>query len=229
MLGRWIDKITLTLLGAAGMYLLFLNAGFGIPMSAGLAFAGMALARMLYHSRPWRSRVTPEQTHSALTAIATLPEDEARTALKRLTGRANIVPLLRYPDAHLSAGEVFAQWRDHMGSETLTLVATCPAEPEAVALVETLKDPTCEIIDSAALTKTIRATGLYIPKDAPRVSLRQRIRRARSRLHRPASFRSMLYGVSLLGMYLLTGRTLCLLCGLILVGVNGAGWIRRFA
>ena len=221
MTGRWIDKMALTTLSAAGLYLLFLNAGFGIPLSAALSFMGILLLRYLHRFRPWRSRVTASQARAALTAIAMLPEAEALQALQRLTGKTGLTPLLKYPDTTLSIGEVFTLWRAHRSDKSLTLVSTCPAEPEAVALSETLNGPECVIIDSRALIKAIRATGLYVPQNPPRRHIR--------RVLPHVSPKAGLYGASLLLMYLLTGQTLCLACAIMLMGITGVSLIRRFA
>ena len=45
MIGKTIDRAALTALGAAGLYLFFLNAGLEIPGSAALALVCMALLR----------------------------------------------------------------------------------------------------------------------------------------------------------------------------------------
>lgn len=229
MIGRWIDRIALTALGAAGFYLFYLNAGFGVPLSVATAFASTTLAVYLYRFRPWRNRVTSAQARGALTAIAMLPEDGCLRALQGLTGRTDILPVVKHPEAALSAGEVFALWRAHMGDAQLVLAATCPAEPEALALAETLAGPKCEIIDSAALLRAIRQKGWSVPENPPRVSLRRRLQRAWARLERPLPTKALPYGLSLWGMYLLTGKTLCLLCALLLIGAAGLGLIRRFA
>ncbi len=221
MAGRWIDRITLTALGAAGLYLFFLNAGLSIPLSGALSLICMALLGYLYRFRPWRNHVTPSQAKVALTAIAMLPEAEAVEAFQRLTGKGDIIPIIKYPDSSLSAGEIFSQWRNHLGSEALTLVATCHAEPEAVALAKTLDRPKCFVIDSAALIKAIRATGLYVPQNPPRRRLKLTLP------HVPP--KAGLYGASLLLMYMLTGQMLCLMCAIALIGITGVSLIKRFA
>ena len=226
MIGRGIDRVALAALGAAGLYLFFLNAGFGIPLSASLCFSGMALIGYLYRFRPWRGRVSAARARAALHAIALLPEEEAIQALKRLTGRDDFVPIIKHPDGALSAQDVFSLWRAHMGEEMLVLVATCPAEPGAAALAETLEGPKCIVINSSDLMKAIRATGLYVPEKKPRVPLRRRFRHALSHFGRANRSGAILYGASLLGLYLLTGRGLYLACALLLIAVAGISLIK---
>ena len=226
MIGRWIDRAALTILGVTGLYLFFLNAGFSIPLSAVLAFACAALERYVYRYRPWRDRVTMDRARAGLDAIARMPEVEALTALRRLTDHDEILPLLRHPKGNLPAGEVFGLWRTHLGEDALTIAATCPAAPEATALAETLTGPKVTLIDSSVLIKAIRRTGLYAPPEPEPEPLRHRLRRFLRRFDRPASPRALLYGISLLGMYLLTGHFPCMLGALAVIGMTGVRFIR---
>ena len=219
--GKAIDRWALTALCAVGVYLFYLNAGLAIPVSAVLGFATVALLRYLWERRPGRGRVTSGQARAALTRIAMMDEAEAVEALAALTGASDFIPVLRRPDATLSADGLFDLWRAHRGEATMTVVATCRAAPEAVALAGTLTAPTCVLIDRSALMKAIRATGRYVPPAAPPEPFGRRLRRAAAKLKRPASLRVALYGLSLLGMYLLTGRAPYLFCGLLLVGAAG--------
>lgn len=226
MIGRWIDRAALMALGATALYLFFLNAGAGIPLSMASAFICAALGRYLYRYRPWRDRVTMNRARAGLHAIARMTDDEATAALRRLTGREDVLPMLRHPYEKLPAGAVFGLWRAHLGEEALTIVTTCPAAPEAIALVETLTGPKVTLIDSPVLIKAIRRTGLYAPPEPKPEPLRQRLRRFLRRFDRPASPRALLYGLSLMGMYLLTGQIPCLLGGLTVIGVTGTRLIR---
>lgn len=227
MLGKMIDRLALTALGAAGLYCFYLYSGFGVPLSGVLAFVSVALIKYLIERRPRRARATAAQAEAALKAIAMLPEAEALAALRRLTGRAAFCPLIRHPDASVSAGELFALWRAHMGEGELAIVATCAIEPEAKALAGELQNPRVVIADRKALVKVIRASGWHVP-EAPRPEpLHRRMGKWLARLPRAARVQTALYGVSMLGMYLLTGRALCLAAGLGLIGAVGISFINN--
>ena len=222
MLGKLIDRLALTALVAALLYLLLLRLGLPIPLCCLLAFVLIALAESALLKRPRHDRATPAQARSALWRIATLPESEARAALQALTGREDLLPVLKHPDAHLDAGAVFDLWRAHQG-DSLCAVATCPADAEAFRAARALG---MTLIDASALIKTIRRTGRFVPPDALRRVRGDVLRCCAALLDGPARPRAALYGVSLLAMYRLTGLPLYLVFGLFTLGVVGAKWVR---
>lgn len=233
-MGRSIDRAALTAIGAAGFYLFFLNAGASIPFSCALAFACMAIARFLAKRRPRRDAATAAQAEAALSAVARMPDGEADAALERLArarypgSKARVAAFLRPPEGTLTADDVFAAWREHRGEAELVVVATCRAAPSAVRCAGALAGPVVRLADAGALLPVIRRTGLFVPPGAPRRSPAGRVRRALAALAaRRASPRMLLYGLSLLGMYLLLGRAAYLFAAMGTLFAAGALWIRN--
>lgn len=225
MTGKKIDRAAFTALGAAGLYAIFLNMGMGIPACCALAFIGMALARRLSALWPRRYRASRAQAEAAVRGIAMMPDEAALSALRALTGRDALIPALRHPSSTLTADAVYQIWRGERGAEGLAIAATCPAGPDAVEAAEALG---VTLIDSRALQRRVRVTGLCVPPEAPRPGLALRLRRAwRGLVGRPASLRAALYGLSLLLMYLATGALPCLLMALFTLFITGARVVER--
>ena len=212
MFGRMVDAAALTVLGTGALYLFYLNAGFGVWASAGLAFVGMALLRAAWVRRPWRGRVTRGQGEAAVDAIARMPEDAAREVVGRLTGTGDAALVLKPASARLSPAELFALWRAHMGEALLTVAATCPADPDALALLDTLAMPRVTLLDRAALAEAARKADLHIP-DAPPKPVKRRV---------PVPRAAALHALPLLALYRLNRNPLGLAAAVLIVA--GAVW-----
>ena len=232
MLGRLIDGLALSLLGAAALYGFFLNAGFGIVKSAILAFLLTCLIRFLIEQRPRRYAFTEAQARAALESVLSMEDGEAEAALKAIVEAqlrppvGEIVPILRHSEGQLSPDEVYRQWRGHRQCDKIVLTVTCPAAPSARALAGTLERPEVVLADRSALLRAIRETGLYVP-DTVRAPIWPRLRRRLSWLmNRPVRPKTALYSALLLGLYLSTGRLLCLWMAMLLLFHMGASWIR---
>ena len=215
MIGRTIDRAALTLLLTAGLYLFFLNAGLGIPISCALTLLCAALARYLYRRRPGARRISVARAEAGLMAVALMGEDEARSALRMLTGLDDAVFLIRHPEDALSLNELYALWRD--SGDGATIVATCGVADAAARFA---KARGMTIIDRGALVKRIRKTGRCVGAQPPAPSLPQRLTRLWDGI-RPRP-RMIAYGLSLMGMYMVTGHALCLICALGVLAVAGA-------
>lgn len=224
MLGKRIDRAALTALGATGYYAAFMGAGAGIPLSGALAFGAMALTRRLILKRPGRSPVSRARAEAAVQAIARMPGDAAFSALRTLAGREDACCALRYPEAALTAGEVYRLWRQQRRPAHMTLVATCPADAGAREAARSLG---VELIDRRALTRRVQQTGFYLPPEPAPVSLSARLRGLWLKIvDRPAKPRAVLTALGLIALYRLTGGPLCLLTALALLLVTGVRWIR---
>ena len=215
MIGRLIDKAALTLLLTAGLYLFFLNAGLGIPISFALTLVCMALGRYLYKKRPGARRISPAQAEAALMAVAMMGEEEARDALRTLTGLHDAVFLIRHPESTLSLDALYALWRG--AGDGATVVLTCGVDAAAARFAKARR---LEIIDRGALIKRIRKTGLCVPEEPLATPVARRLRRLWDGI-RPRP-RMLAYALSLIAMYLATGRALCLICALGVMAVAGA-------
>ena len=219
--GGCIDRFALAALGTAGVYLLLLRLGLPVALCALMALAiSIAAGEGLRHL-PRRNRATPAQARAALTAIALLPEAEALDRLRTLTAREDLRAALRHPSARLDAAGAYDLWRRH--GDGACVAITCPADPAALRFA---RGRGMTLIDAPALEKRLRQTGMFIPPGAPRRPLSDRLA---ALLDRPASPKAALYGLSLVGMYQLTGLTLTLLAGLMTLAVTGLRWIRARA
>lgn len=222
MIGKTIDRAALTLLGTMGLYLYFLNAGIGIAGSCALAFVCASLARYALRHRPRRRKITLKQAEAALDSIAMMGEDEAGMALRTLAGREDALMLIRHPEGTFTLNELFETWRER--GDGAAFVVTCAAEAGAAQFA---KARGMTLMDKSALLKRIRATGLYVPREAPSVPFSRRLEGLWNGIHiRP---RTLLYSMSLLTSYLITGQALCLVCALGLLGVMGMKLIGKYA
>ena len=220
MIGRRIDRAALTALCTAALYGFFLNAGTGIIASAMLTFVCMALLRHLWRNRPGRQRATRAQAEAALLHIATMGEDEARSALLTLAERPDAVVLLMHPEDALPLKALFDLWRTQ--GDGIDVVVPCDAEPAAARFA---KSRGIHLIDRGTLIRKIRKTGLYVTGETPRAGRTMRLRGLWSRV--PVGPKPLLYSLALVAAYLSTGRLITLLCGLGLMGLTGAKLIEQ--
>lgn len=227
-MGKWIDRAALTALIASTLYVFFLNAGFGIPLSCLSAFAGMCLGRYIWGRRPRRHRVSAAQAEAALSAIADMDAVEGKRALKRLARRdlegGSFIALQRHPSDRVTAADLFDLHKAHRGEDRLVVAATCPIDPAAVDYVRSCNGPGMTLLDSSALCRAIRKTGLYATEETPeRAPWRPGfIRRI---LTAPFGPGPVMYGVALTLAYLVRGGLMTLLAGLLLLGVAGTRFI----
>lgn len=220
MLGRRIDRAALTILGTAGLYRFFLRINFGIVASCALTFVCAALARHVVLNRP--RRVSAARAEASLLAIATMERGAAERALAALSGETDAVYLIRHPQGTLSLNDLFGLWQER--GDGASIVVTCDLEDGAAAFA---KARGMSVTDRRQLVKRIRKTGLYLIEESPAAPLLPRLERAWQGVRvRP---RMAMYGLGLTSMYLATGQTLCLVCGLGILGVMGVKLIDRYA
>lgn len=219
MIGKTIDRAALTALGAAGLYLFFLNAGLGIPGSAALALVCMALLRQVIRGLPAKHGVTKARAEAALTAIALMGEEEAGQTLRTLTGHEAVIPVLRHPEGVYTVDMLYDLWRQC--GDGVRVAVTCSAEGKARVFAD---QRGIDLIDRDALVRLIQRTGLFVPPDVPGRPLRSRLRPVWERPIRP---RMPMAIFGLMTAYLTTGNVMCLICALGLTGFMGAKLIER--
>ena len=219
MIGKTIDRAVLTALGAAGLYLFFLNAGLGIVGSCALTFVCMALLRQVIRGIPVKRGATKRQAEAALLSIALMAEEDAREALIALTGQADIIPVLRHPEGVFTVDMLYELWREH--GDGVRVVVTCSPEGKAGDFA---KERSIDLIDREKLVKRIQKTGLYVPRDAPKPPLRSRLRPL---WERPIKPRVLIAVIGLMLTYLTAGHVMCLICALGLTGFTGARLIEK--
>ena len=231
-MGNRIDRAALLILGAAGLYLFFLNAWHSIPLACAAAFVCGALLRQLAARRPGRGRLSARRARDELLRIAALPDDEAARALealvrKRFPGEDYAVAVaLRHPEASLSCNDVLNLWKAHRGQARVAVAATCDCDPRAALYARELRRPAMAVVDRRQLERLLRESGEAGPRPGG-ASGGRRLRRilsaVASRRPRP---RDALTAAALLVMYLASGRVVCLAFSLALLFWFGAARIR---
>ena len=234
MFGMRVDRAAGGMLAATAFYLLFLNAWRSVPLACALAFFCALLLRHLTLRRPPRRKCAPSQAEAALEAIAALPEGEAAPMLETLVrprlpdAAFNLVPILRLPDASLSAADVFHAWKTHRDAQTVVVAATCRADPRALSRARECESPRVIVVDAPVLRRLMRAQGvperLVQSSPGPAAWLRRVLRRIMDRPVRP---RSALLALSMLAIYLAMGNPLYLFSSMALLFRLGAALIRR--
>ena len=232
MPGKGIDYIFLSILGTVLLYLLYLNAGYGIVLSAALSFITVLLFQYLIEHRPRRYALTRDEALDLLDDILRMDEPEALSAVQRLVDAAyhdsdaELILHLRHPSAQLSADDALLDWKAHKGQANIRIAATCAASPECRAAAIELKEPVIDLIDRNVLLQMVRSTGIYTPS-RKRTSQWRRLRVRVSELScRRVSPKALIYSACMLGIYLLTGRALYLAASMLVLLFSGISWIR---
>ena len=239
-MGGRIDRMALMALETTALYIFFITAWGSVPAACVSAFATMALLRALL-KRPAqvRRRCTPLQAEATLRKLALLDEEEAKDIIEPMLrrkypqARFEVVPLLRLPDGRVTRGDVLERWKRHRGAQTILLAATCDADPRALPFARELSRPTVAVADRRLLMRLLKEygppEGTELP-DPP--AFRARLKSAwNSAAALRVSPKAALYGLSLLGMYIVLGGPLYLVSALTLFAVFGVsmvnGRIRR--
>ena len=217
-MGKSIDRIVLTALLAASLYLLFVQAFRSVWLACALSFACSAMILRRVLRAPRRARMTTAQASALLERWAYGPDDEAETRIAKLLDHGEdcaLVYLPRHPAAAVSMGDVFSAWKAHRRENRLILAAPCRADGRAKTFARTLQDPSVEIADAPQLVALIRRSGLE-PPHVPRFSAwLAKLRLAVCALPERRPWKqSALYGLLLIPVYLLTSNPAYLFLGL---------------
>ena len=228
-----IDKIVLTSLAAAGLYLFFLNAWGSIPLAMALAFACAALGRRLIAARPRRRHASLERVRGELLRLAGLPDAQAQAELTALANARwpgedfALAPVLKHADAPLTSGDLLNASKPTREAARLVVAATCPAEPRALAYARQLRSPAVAVVDSRALSRLLRK-ALPPESTAPRTPVRQRLRRLAARVATVrVSPKNVLLAAAMLMLYLRGAGPLYLFGALLLLAHLGMALIQR--
>lgn len=229
-MGRHIDRWALAALGAAALYLLFLNAWKRVPLACAAAFASCALARRAFAGLNLPRRATRAQVAARLMRLAALSDAEAQAALSELVRarwpgeRFELTPVLKHPEASLTSGDILNAWKANRGAENLVVAATCPCEPRAALYAAQLRAPRVAVVDSRVIARLLRKSP-EPDDDAPPPPfsplLRLRLMAARCAGTR-VSPKNALLAAALLMIYLRRGQPLYLFCALALLYHFGA-------
>lgn len=204
-MGRWIDRAVLLALTALLLYLLFFAAFGSVGIACGFSFLCCTLLRRICPTG--RYNMTKYQAKAILERWAYGSDDSAKTQLSTLLNHhGELIYLTKHPTATLSMSDIFSVWKKHQNSERITVAAVCFADGRAKAFAATLHSPSVEIMDAQRLIPIIRRSALSSPQ-APQG--RQLVRHIRLRIaslpERRPWHRSMLTGLGLMLVYLLTG------------------------
>ncbi len=228
-MGKKIDRIAGSALLAVGLYLFYIAAFRSIWLAIVCALASVFLIRRAFSGLvgrlPKREKLRA-RARSTLAGWARLDAESLRAQAAELLEKAypgqaegaQIAALARHPDgAPLSVDALLDAWRGKTCAR-LIVVSTVAAEPAALAYAATLKAPDVRLIDGAQLTE------LLARHPQPAETAQPHQRRARKwPLGRDRAPRQLLFGLLLLGMYLLIGNALYLGAALLSLLFAGLG------
>ncbi len=220
-MGRWLDRALLFSLAAFALYLLFLQAVGNVLLAAGLSFVCCAMMIQLRRRHAGQVRMTRVQAGMILESWACGPDDEARKQIAELIRKDGALSYFaKHSSATLGVGDVFSAWKSHRGEGHLILAATCHSDGRARTYAATLANPSVEILDAAKLIPLIRRSSIPPPHAPAGRQFFRRIRDIFAALpERRPWYKSLLYGLGLMLLYLVTGSAayLVLAMGMLLL------------
>ena len=230
-MGRRVDHIVIGALATAGLYLFFLNAWGSVPLAVALAFVGAAAGGRALRRRPGRASLG--RVRAELLRLAGLEDDRAQaelTALVRWRWPGEdfaLAPVLKHPEATLTAGDLLNAWKANREAARLVVAATCPAEPRALAFARQLSGPAVAVVDSRALARILRRT--LPPDGVPHRKWRSLSRLATTFLPagRRVSPKNAMLAAALLFLYLRGASPLYLFASLALLAHLGVALGQR--
>lgn len=234
-MGRKIDRIAISAVLAAGLYLFYAAAFRSILAAIALALASMLLIHKALSGLLGRSRSKErlrERARSALSGWALLAEAEVEARVRALLDRAypgeadgaEIAAVVRYPEGQpLTVDALLEAWKGR-SCEKLIVAATVPADPHAQAYARSLKNPGVRLIDGQQLQELLMK---FPPAAEETAQPAPRRRRWRVPISRERAPRKLLFGAMLLAMYMLMGNILYLAAALLSLLFAGLGFRKR--
>ncbi|NLF27765.1 MAG: hypothetical protein GX592_07685 [Clostridiales bacterium] len=234
-MGRKIDRIALSAVLAAGLYLFYAAAFRSIPAAIALAFVSMLLLHNALSGLFGRGRAREklrDRARSALSGWALLDEGGVEKRVRALldkaypgeADRAEIAAVVRHPEgAPLTVDALLEAWKGR-NCEKLIVAATVPADARAQAYARSLKNPGVRLIDGQQLQELLMK---FPPEPSETAQPAPRRRRWGIQISRERAPRKLLFGLMLLAMYVLMGNILYLGASLLSLLFAGLGFRKR--
>lgn len=174
----------------------------------------------------FRKRRLRKNANSAVMRLASIPSEEAHENILALIRKCypnctySLEVIQQHPALKASESAIFQAWRKHIGEERLVICLSCRTDPTIRAFSSGLSAPKVSLIDSDMLAQMIAEfpDGLT---DAATPVARLRLRHAITLLvNRKNAPRNILFSLSMLLMYLLTGNYLYLFFALFLLVIS---------
>ena len=237
-MGRSIDRIIITTVTAAILYLVFAGLTGSILSAVMMTFAVMVIIRKLYSRIPPRpfsqKRRALREAETTLEQLALTDEASAREFLCSLGMSTNIRTeyVLRHPVATLTAADIASIWQKNHGIEKITVISLPYADLNAISLASRLKSPEIMITDGRALAHIIAAGNTIITPDSTYIKEyipeRRHVRMLRA-ASKARTGKCTLTGLFMATIYFITGVSPYLFGSLILLFIAGISFKHRHA
>ena len=234
-MGKKIDRFVLTAVVGTLFYLYYRGALESDFIAVPLALLSCAVVRRLFKSlflrlsdsRPFKKRQIRRSANGAVMRLACLEREAALADVESLLRKHyaddfSVALIQSHPSAQVQINEIFDSWKQNRDCERLALCATCQSDSAAQALAASLKAPKVAIVNADVLTRLIaeHPDGL-MPETDRSTPARLKIKRLALLLfNRRSAPRNLLFSVSMLAMYLLTGNIGYLLCACVLAAIS---------
>lgn len=234
-MGKKIDRFVLTVIAMAGFYFFYQQAFHMRALSLMLSIISSLVLRklvrsilnLLNQSRIFRRKRMRKCACGAMMRLACLPDSEAQMEMETLVrkiykGDYAVAVIQAHPSEKLNTQSLFELWKSHyQKQERLVICATCAADTDCRLLACSLKAPRVALLDSAALVQLMAEHPEGMCADeapSPRARLRQRMRHASYLLiNRKNAPRGFVFSISMLALYLLSGKIWYLISALFLL------------
>jgi len=221
-----IDHAALITLGASVLFLLFLTLLENIPAACALSFITCSVLLFILRRCIPSPRMKRMEAEALLNSWIFGDDEKARSSISEILNMPkdsySLFVLIRHPSSTISVGDIFTQWKNNLGTEHITIAATCRLDPRGKLLAGTLREPTVEIIDISRLISLIRCSELHPPKVRKLNMWFQHLRNAILILPTRLSWhRSLLYGLLLLLVYFITASAGYLFLGIAALFLSG--------
>lgn len=231
-MGKFVDRLICSVLVSAGFYLYFRGAFENRLFCVALALGCTLIAGKIFRSLCGRicrmdcirKRSLRRKSGGILMRLACMDHSEAVDALQKLLEKNygvdyHLVFLQLHPLLPLSQASIFETWRGERSCKRLLICTTGRADAAARVFAGSLNDPKVAVIDADILSRLIAENPLSIPA-AEETVVKRRLRMQQAAallLRRKNAPRCFVLAFSMLGMYLLSGKTLYLACALALM------------
>jgi len=229
-MGKKIDRFVLTIAFAGGIYLLLRR-----KIASDILCIALSVLICMLFTKLIRKIITGANKSAYLqkkrirkissgTIMQLACGDEAE-AREKLSGMLNKIyhencnmELIQYPpSACLEQQKIFECWKKHCGTDRLVICATCKCEQQARILASSMKNPRIALIDAEAMRNMIAECPeeMLAEESHQRCSMKTRfIKLSALIFKRKNAPRCLLFAMSMLGIYLLNGRTSYLMCSM---------------
>ena len=238
-MGKKIDRIALTAVSSALIFLFFSQVYENIPAAALMCFIVMSLLHRIMSGRsPSQRECLRQARKQALAKIGEWvisPEEQATSEIKKLIIdakpeliNAQICVILIHPDGEAASSSRLLEITRSCTAQRLIIACTGRLSPQFLSIMKEISSPKISAIDcNGLISLMVKYPKSFTPpreRVIARPKVLKRIAAAICAAAPGRRYKNLLLGLVIMGIYLVTGVTAYLVSSAMLLAFSGLGF-----